>query len=136
MADSKPVGLSMDSDVTEWLLGRIAHKLFPQYLERFATTLLRIEEAKYFHIVDDAGNDSWRRCFYVSVLQSESPQGFDLGVSHSLNARLNGLTCFTITVSSEHGTIYNHNMFKILVVNVKNKYGTCTGAWQYFRLIF
>ena len=97
MADSKPVGLSMDSDVTERLLGRIAHKLFPQHLERFTTTLLRIGEAKYFHIVDDAGNDSWRRCYYVRdfTFQFKRSNAKAHGrfsiiwVCHSVNARFN-----------------------------------------------
>ena len=66
MADSKAVETPMDSEFPETLLGRLAHKLYPQHLERFATTLLGIEKAKYFHLMDGAGNDSWRKCFYVS----------------------------------------------------------------------
>ena len=59
----------MDDSIQDPLLARIAHKVYPQegHLERFATTLLRLGDAKYYHLIEDAGRDSWRRCFYVSI---------------------------------------------------------------------
>ena len=68
MAGVQTVEMPMDSEFPESLLGRIAHKVYPQHLERFATTQIGIEEAEYFHLIDGAGIDSWRKCFYVSQI--------------------------------------------------------------------
>ena len=58
-----------DEQVPEQLLARLAHKVYPDEgrLERFATTLIRIEHVRYCHIIDDAGRDPWRKCYYVSI---------------------------------------------------------------------
>ncbi len=59
--------VSPDSEVTERLLGRLAHRFYPQHLHRFATLQLGIRDAKFYHIQEDAGPDSWRRAFFVRV---------------------------------------------------------------------
>ena len=58
-----------EESVPEPLLARLAHKVYPEegHLERFATTLIRVEHVKYCHIIADAGRDPWRRCYYVSI---------------------------------------------------------------------
>ena len=69
MAAVQPLEMSMDSEFQESLLGKIAHNVYPQYLERFAITQVGIEEAEYFHTIDGAGDDSWKKCFYLSYFK-------------------------------------------------------------------
>ena len=65
-ADVSEAEKGLDKPVTERLLSRIAHRLYPQYLFKFATTQLAIEDAKYYHVTDGTDNNPWQRCFNVS----------------------------------------------------------------------
>ena len=55
-----------DELIPERLLARIAHRVYPQHLERFASTILNVEDVKYFHLIDGTENDVWKRCHKVS----------------------------------------------------------------------
>ena len=55
-----------DEFIPERLLGQIAHRVCPQHLKRFATTILNVEDAKYFQLIDGTENDVWKRCHRVS----------------------------------------------------------------------
>ena len=58
--------LSINSGVTEQLLARLADKLDPKHLERFATEVIGWNPVRYNHIIHDAGGDSWAQCHAVS----------------------------------------------------------------------
>ena len=58
----------IERHVSEKLLGRLAHRVYPQHLYVFATQLLNIRDAKFFQIIDGAQNNSWQRCHNVSFL--------------------------------------------------------------------
>ena len=51
--------------VSERLLGRLAHRVYPQHLYVFATQLLDIRDAKFFQIIDGTQNNPWQRCHNV-----------------------------------------------------------------------
>lgn len=55
-----------DELIPERLLARIAHRVYPQHLKRFATTIIHVKDAKYFHLIDGTENDVWKRCYNVS----------------------------------------------------------------------
>ena len=55
-----------DELIPERLLARIAHRVYPQHLKRFATTIIHVKDAKYFHLIDGTENDVWKRCHNVS----------------------------------------------------------------------
>ena len=63
--------LSMYTEVTEQLLARLADKLYPEHLKRFATEVIGLGDAKYSHIVHDAGENSWKQCNGVSCIYCE-----------------------------------------------------------------
>ena len=50
-------------------IAQIAAKTFTQHLEQFAITLLGLRDVQYDHAVNDAGQDSWKRCCNVSIDQ-------------------------------------------------------------------
>ena len=58
--------LSMDGEVTEQLLAKLADKLDPKHLKRFATEVIGLRDVKYSHVIHDAGGDSWEQCYGVS----------------------------------------------------------------------
>ena len=59
---------STESELNEQLLARLADKLYPEHLKRFATEVIGFGDAKYSHIIHDAGGDSWAQCHAVSRL--------------------------------------------------------------------
>ena len=48
------------------VMGKIAHKVYPQHLERFATTLLKFKPAAYYHKTH--GHDNWNKVCKVRGL--------------------------------------------------------------------
>ena len=47
----------------EKFFAQIAHKVYPEHLRRFATTLLGIQDAKFSQITH--GQENWDKCYRV-----------------------------------------------------------------------
>ena len=63
-ADSE--GLAEDTWTDERILIRIAHRVFAQHLDRFASISLGIRPAEFSHIESDAGPSALGKCQRVS----------------------------------------------------------------------
>ncbi len=56
---------NLDGRVEQEALAKITHRVFPQHLERFATTLLRFTPAKYYHKTHN--EKPWTQAYKVSL---------------------------------------------------------------------
>ncbi len=62
-----PQEIDLTAPVSDPLLSRLASSFYPQHLHRFVTSQLGWDDVTFHQIQYDAGNDSWRTPFYVSI---------------------------------------------------------------------
>ena len=65
---------SMDTEVNEQLLAKLADKLYTERLEEFGTKIIRLGHAQCRNIIHDAGGISWAQCYAVSCICCEINQ--------------------------------------------------------------